>query len=166
MTTVTKPVPPRTASGARWPARLIRLARAAATSVAATALSQGALLAVLTAGGAPALASAVAFSAGALLNFLVTRRWVWGRTGRPRVRHELLPYLAVIAFGGLVSVSLTALAGHLLAPLTMPHALWVVLIDGAYVAAYALVFLVKFTLLDRLVFGPAAGRIPATTSRS
>jgi len=160
MTTVTTPLPPRTTSGIR------RLARAAASSVAATAVSQGALLALLTTGGAPALASAVAFSAGALLNFLVTRRWVWGRTGRPRVRRELLPYVAVIALGGFVSIGLTALAGHVLAPLALPHGLWVILIDGAYVSAYALVFLVKFTLLDRLVFAQAAARTPATTSRS
>jgi putative flippase GtrA len=164
MTTVTNGVRPRTTEKTRR--GRARLVRAAATSVAATVVSQVVLLAVLATGGAAALASTLAWAAGAVLNFLVTRRWVWGRTGRPRVRRELLPYLAVIGLGGLASIGLTTLAGSLLTPLDLPHFWWVVLVDGAYVAGYALVFLVKFTLLDRLVFGRGAARTPATTSRS
>jgi putative flippase GtrA len=166
MSTVTNGMPPRTMAETprhRGPARL---ARAAASSVAATVVSQLALITILATGGAPAAASITAWASGAVLNFLVTRRWVWGRDGRPRVRAELLPYLAVVGVGGLASVGLTTLAGELLTPLSLPHPLWVVLVDGAYVASYALVFLVKFTLLDRLVFGRGAARIPATTSRS
>src|SRR5438094_260494 len=135
MTTVTNAVRPRTTDaraskrgGHRGWARLVR---AAATSVAATVVSQVVLLAVLATGGVPALASALAWAAGAVLNFLVTRRWVWGRTGRPRVRRELLPYLVVIGLGGLASISLTTLAGSLLTPADLPHFWWVVLVDGA-----------------------------------
>ena len=165
MTTVTNGVRPRTTEKTRrrgW----ARLARAAATSIAATVLSQVVLLAVLATGGAAALASTLAWAAGAVLNFVVTRRWVWGRTGRPRVRRELLPYLAVIGLGGLAPIGLTTLSGALLTPLNLPHLWWIVLVDGAYVASYALVFVVKFTLLDRLVFDRGAARTPATTSRS
>ncbi|SFW81708.1 GtrA family protein [Amycolatopsis australiensis] len=168
MTTVTNGVRPRTTDTRATKGRRgwARLARAATTSVAATVLSQVVLLAVLTAGGVPAVASTLAWAAGAVLNFVVTRRWVWGRTGRPRVRRELLPYLVVIGLGGLASIGLTTLSGALLAPLRLPHFWWVVLVDGAYVASYALVFVVKFALLDRLVFGRGAARTPATTSRS
>ncbi|MFG1647363.1 GtrA family protein [Amycolatopsis sp. NPDC049252] len=154
MTTVTGDVRQRTAEPTRrrgW----ARLGRAAATSVAATVVSQVVLLAVLATGGAAVLASTLAWAAGAVLNFVITRRWVWGRTGRPRVRRELLPYLAVIGLGGLASIGLTTLSGSLLTPLNLPHVWWVVLVDGAYVASYALVFVVKFTLLDQLVFGRA-----------
>jgi len=165
MTTVTNDVRPRTAEPTRrrgW----ARLGRAAASSVAATVVSQVVLLAVLATGGVAVLASTLAWAAGAVLNFVITRRWVWGRTGRPGVRRELLPYLAVIGLGGLASIGLTTLSGSLLTPLNLPHVWWVVLVDGAYVASYALVFVVKFTLLDRLVFGRGAARTPATTSPS
>ena len=168
MSTVTNGLLPRRTEETTPPRRrgIARLMRAAASSVAATAVSQIALLAVLATGGAPALAGTLAWASGAVLNFVVTRRWVWGRTGRPRVRRELMPYLAVVGLGGLASVGLTTLAGNLLTPLSLPHALWVVLVDGAYVASYAVVFVVKFTLLDRLVFGRDAARTPATTSPS
>ncbi|MDT7798688.1 MAG: hypothetical protein QOI78_2121 [Actinomycetota bacterium] len=165
MTTVTGAVRRRTAEPTRrrgW----ARLGRAAATSVAATVVSQVVLLAVLATGGVAVLAGTLAWAAGAVLNFVVTRRWVWGRAGRPRVRRELLPYLAVIGLGGLASIGLTTLSGSLLTPLNLPHVWWVVLVDGTYVASYALVFVLKFTLLDQLVFGRGAARSPATTSPS
>ncbi|MEA5361406.1 GtrA family protein [Amycolatopsis sp., V23-08] len=166
MTTVTGDVRQRTVeTSTETPKRRrgwARLGRAAATSVAATVVSQVVLLAVLATGGAAVLASTLAWAAGAVLNFVVTRRWVWGRTGRPRVRRELLPYLAVIGLGGLASIGLTTLSGSLLTPLNLPHVWWVVLVDGAYVASYALVFVVKFTLLDKLVFGRDAARATAS----
>ncbi|GAA3580036.1 hypothetical protein GCM10022222_76040 [Amycolatopsis ultiminotia] len=168
MTTVTNPVNPRTAeeSPPRRRRGLVRFFRAATSSVAATVLSQVALITVLAVGGAPWLASGVAFAAGAVLNFFLTRRWVWGRRGRPEVGRELLPYVAVISLGGLASVGLTTLTGHLLAPLALPHVWWVVVLDGAYVFSYAVVFVLKFTLLDRVVFARDAARTPATTSPS
>ncbi|MGW7535550.1 GtrA family protein [Amycolatopsis sp. NPDC054798] len=168
MTTVTNPANPRTAEESPKPRRrgLVRFVRAAASSVAATLLSQATLIAVLAADGAPWLASAGAFAAGAVLNFFLTRRWVWGRRGRPELGRELVPYVLVISLGGLASVGLTTLAGHLLAPLHLPHFWWVVLLDAAYVLSYALVFVAKFTMLDRFVFDRGAARSPATTSPS
>jgi len=168
MTTVANPVHPRTAEEPPQPRRrgLVRFARAATSSVAATLLSQVTLIAVLAADGAPWLASAAAFAAGAVLNFFLTRRWVWGRRGRPELGRELLPYVLVISLGGLASVGLTTLTGHLLAPLHLSHFWWVALLDAAYVFSYALVFVAKFTMLDRFVFGRDAARTPATTSLS
>ncbi|MCU1680633.1 MAG: hypothetical protein JWQ81_1372 [Amycolatopsis sp.] len=161
---------PSPAAEAR-PRRFVRLFRAATSSVVATVISQVALLVILSSGGSAVVASAVAFVAGAVPNFLLTRSWVWGRQGKPRVKTEVAPYLVVIALGGLASVGLTTLTGHLLAPLALPGLLRVVLLDGAYVASYAMVFVFKFTLLDRVVFSRDAvardaGRTPATTSPS
>jgi putative flippase GtrA len=153
-------------SGAASSRGSVRIFRAATSSVVATAVSQVVLLVILSSGGATALASTAAFVAGAIPNFLLTRRWVWDRKGKPRVKTEVAPYLAVIGLGWLASTGLTTLTGRLLAPLTLPHPLVVVLIDVAYVASYALVFIVKFFLLDRVVFDRGAGRTPATTSPS
>jgi putative flippase GtrA len=140
--------------------------RAATSSVVATVLSQVVLLVILSSGGATALASTAAFVAGAVPNFLLTRRWVWDRKGKPQVKTEVAPYLVVIGLGWLASTGLTTLTGKLLAPLALPHLLVVVLLDVAYIASYALVFTVKFFLLDRVVFDRGAARTPATTSLS
>jgi putative flippase GtrA len=153
-------------SGSTRPRGFVRFFRAAASSVTAMAISQVTLLAILWWGGHPTVASAAAFVAGAVPNYVMTRRWVWGRRDKPRVKSEVLPYLLVIALGGLAAVGMTSLVGWLLTPLTMSDTLRVILLDGAYVSSYALVFILKFTLLDRLVFGRDAARTPATTSRS
>src|SRR5690606_19696018 len=63
----------------RRPRLLIRLFRAATSSVLATAISQVTLIGLLWWGAIPALASAVAFVAGAIPNFFLSRRWAWGR---------------------------------------------------------------------------------------
>lgn len=138
-----------------------RLARAAASSMLATVLSQAALISLLWFEAAPALASAIAFVVGAVPNYFVSRRWAWGRRGKPRVGRELVPYLAVIAVTGLASVGLTTVAGWFVEPLALPKVWSIVLLDAAFLASYGLVFLVKFTLLDRIVFVPRGNAEPA-----
>src|SRR3954452_9378608 len=41
-------------------------------------------------------ASVVSWLAGAVPNFFLNRNWAWQRTGRPSLRHEVLPYVAII----------------------------------------------------------------------
>ncbi|TNC28173.1 GtrA family protein [Amycolatopsis alkalitolerans] len=135
------------------PRVLGRITRALASSVLATGVSQITLLALLGWGHAsPALASTLAFLAGAVPNYLLSRRWAWGRRGRPRMVGETLPYVAVIAAGGLASVGLTTFTGWLIGPLALPHVWSVVVLDAAYLASYVVIFAVKFALLDRVVF--------------
>jgi putative flippase GtrA len=148
------------------PRGFVRLFRAATSSIIATVISQVMLLVILWWGGSAPLASMMAFVAGAVPNYVLTRRWVWGQRGKPRVGAEVVPYLLVITLGGLAAVGLTTLTGHLLTPLKLPHPLWIVLLDAAYMSSYALVFVIKFTLLDRVVFGRGEARTRATTSQS
>jgi putative flippase GtrA len=149
------------------PRGFVRLVRAAASSLVATVISQITLVGLLWLGGTNAtVASVLAFVAGAIPNYLMSRRWAWGRRGTPEVRRELLPYLVVITVSGIAAVGLTTLTGWLIQPLSLPHVLWILLLDAAYVTSYAIMFVIKFTLLDRLVFGRGEARTPATTSRS
>jgi putative flippase GtrA len=132
----------------------------------ATVLSQVTLIGTLWLGVDATLASLVAFVAGAVPNYLISRKWAWGRSGKPDVRRELVPYLVVIVASGLAAVGLTTVTDWLITPLTLPHVLWVALLDLAYISSYVALFVIKFTLLDRLVFGRGRGHTPATTSRS
>lgn len=148
------PAPPQAAPTEQRPhaSRVRRLVKAVLTSVFSTGVSQVALLGLLWVDAPVWLASSVAFVAGAIPNYLLSRHWAWGRHGKPDLRTETLPYLAVIGAGGLASIGLTTLTGVLLTPLQMPHLLHVLVLDGAYIGSYGLVFLFKFALLDRFVF--------------
>lgn len=160
---------------------LFRFAKALVTAVSGTALSQATLLGLLTAHTNSTLASFLAFLAGAIPNYFIARRWAWNRNRKPDFRRETLPYIVIVASTGFLATGLTTLTDHYLKPLDLSELLRIVVLDGAFIGSYALVFVLKFTLLDRLVFhggktppsdsdgknGPdAESRTPATTSPS
>jgi len=135
--------------------RLARLfTRFAAGTVVSTACSQ--LTLVLLFGvfdASAAVSGAVAFVAGAIPNFLIHRFWTWRRSGPVGMRSELVPYLAVITFSGLVAVGITTGVDRLLGGAITDAAWRTAVIAVVYGASYLPVFVLKFTLLDRLVFG-------------
>ncbi|MGH3979022.1 MAG: GtrA family protein [Pseudonocardiaceae bacterium] len=133
--------------------------RFAAGSAVAAGCSQLAFLLLYGLTGASAAVSgALAFLAGAVPNFLLQRYWTWKRAGRIGVRGELLPYLGVIAFNALVATGATAGTDRLIGGAIDDHALRTVLLTVAFTGSYLLLFVVKFVLLDRLVFGAATRR--------
>ncbi|MEU6645257.1 GtrA family protein [Saccharomonospora sp. NPDC046836] len=158
MSTVTAPAPPQEPHAGQ-PRFFARLGRAAASSALATAVSQVTLIGLLFWGASATAASAVAFVAGAIPNYFVARRWAWGRTGKPHVKRELVPYLAVIGVGALASVGLTTIAGMFTEPLNISGITRIIVLDVAYLSSYAVVFLFKFALLDRLVYRNAQVRM-------
>lgn len=135
--------------------RLARLfTRFAAGTVVSTACSQLTLVLLFGLFDASATVSgAVAFVAGAIPNFLIHRFWTWRRSGPVAMRRELVPYLAVITFSGLVAVGITTGVDRLLGNAIADHALRTAVIAVVYGLSYLPVFVLKFALLDRLVFG-------------
>lgn len=149
---------PRNTAGrtGQWPGLF---ARFTAGSAVATGCAQVVFLLVYGMFHAGAtLAGALAFLAGAVPNFLINRRWTWGRRGRVRVRRELFPYLAVIAFNGLMAIGVTTGVEQLVTPLIEHRGVRAVVLGTVFGGSYVLLFVVKFLLLDRLVFGAANRR--------
>nr|WP_308292216.1 GtrA family protein [Prauserella halophila] len=134
------------------PTFFARMVRALMSSGLATGMSQVTLIVLLTMNLNPTAASAAAFVAGAIPNYFVARRWAWNRRGKPDVKRELLPYLFVIGLGGITSMTLTTIAGWVTEPLRIEGFVRVIVLDVAFLSSYALVFLIKFTLLDRFVY--------------
>ena len=88
-------------------------------------------------------------------NFVIHRFWTWRRRGRVRVRRELVPYLGVIALNGLLAISVTAGVDRVVGAGIEDHTTRTVVLAVTFGASYVLLFVLKFALLDRLVF---AGR--------
>jgi putative flippase GtrA len=122
-------------------------------SLAATGFSQ-LVLTWLYAGGTGALtASTLAFLAGAVPHFVLTRWWAWGARGPERLRAQLLTYVVVTAAGGVVSILMTGGAEWLVSlwmPDRVDRTVW---LSAAYLLSGAPVFVLKFWVLDR-VFVP------------
>ncbi|MDA3646728.1 GtrA family protein [Saccharopolyspora indica] len=128
------------------------LGRFAAASVVATAISQLVFLLVYALGAAPVAATITAWLAGAIPNFTLNRR-TWGSTGRAGLRGEILRY-AIIS---VTTALLAALATHnaeVLAQTSFPdtRSAQVAVVWAAFLGTYAVMFVVKFFLVDRLVF--------------
>lgn len=149
---------PRNTAG-RTGRRAGLFARFTAGAAVATGCSQVVFLLVYGVFQAGAtLAGALAFLAGAVLNFLINRWWTWGRRGRMRLGGELAPYLGVIAFNGLLAVGLTTGVEPLVTLLIEHRGVRAVVLGIVFGGSYVLLFVVKFLLLDRLVFGAANRR--------
>jgi putative flippase GtrA len=135
--------------------RLVRVfSRFAAGTVVSTACSQLTfvlLFGVVQAGAAAS--GAAAFLAGAIPNFFIHRFWTWQRRGPVGMRRELLPYLAVITFSGLVATGLTTGVDRLVGGLLHDHVVHTAVIAIVFSLSYLPLFVLKFALLDRLVFG-------------
>jgi putative flippase GtrA len=100
-----------------------------------------------------AAASVVAFFAGAIPNYILNRRWVWGRRGRVDVWRELVPYVGV-SVAGLVIAALTTSLAASLAP--GGHAASTVAVAIAYVVTYGVLFIVKFAIYHNVIFNERA----------
>jgi putative flippase GtrA len=135
--------------------RLARLfTRFAAGTLVSTACSQLAfvlLYGILDASAA--VSGAVAFLAGAIPNFLIHRFWTWRRSGPVGMRRELLPYLAVITVSGLVAIGITTGVDRLVGGTIADHTMHTAVLAMAFNLSYLPLFVLKFAVLDRLVFG-------------
>lgn len=142
--------------------RLARLfTRFTAGTVVATACSQLAFVLLFgVLGTSTSMSGGAAFLAGAVPNFLVHRFWTWRRSGPVTIRRELLPYLAVIAFNGLVAIGITTGVDRLLGGAIADHAARTVVLAVTFTISYLPLFVLKFALLDRWVFGCADNRAP------
>lgn len=134
--------------------RLARLfTRFAAGTAVSTACSQVTFVLLFGVLAASATVSgAVAFVVGAVPNFLIHRFWTWQRRGPVGMRRELLPYLAVITFSGLVAVGITAGVDRLIGETINDRVMRTVVVTVAFNASFLPLFVLKFALLDRLVF--------------
>jgi putative flippase GtrA len=99
----------------------------------------------------PRAASVAAFVAGAIPNYLMNRRWAWARRGRASVRGELLPYAAIAVASALLAAWLTGLVEANVHRLTSTRGLQVLVVNAAFLATYGAMFLIKFSLFDRLL---------------
>jgi putative flippase GtrA len=132
--------------------RFIRYAIGSGLATATSAVAFAIVYRVL--GEGPRLASVTAFLLGAVVNFTSNRFWAWRRVVRRRPRpglgRDALFYAIVAVVSALAATGVTSLTHAALADADPDKR--AVLVEMSYFATYAALFLVKFVVLDRLVF--------------
>jgi putative flippase GtrA len=83
-------------------------------------------------------------------NYYLNRRWVWGKSGRSHLWREVVPFW-VMSITGIVLALLTAsLAHHFSDTHDLSHVARTVVIVGANTAAFGVLWILKFLILNRL----------------
>jgi putative flippase GtrA len=142
----------------RPPARFIRYAVGSGLATALSAVTFALAYRVLDLG--PRVATGAAFLAGALVNFVANRFWAWDRRSRLRLGRDALSYAALAVAVALSAGAVTSLVHALLRDADPDRR--AVLVEASYFATYAVLFLVKFVVLDRVVFR-SRHQVPSTT---
>jgi putative flippase GtrA len=120
-------------------------------SVVATVCSQATFLVVYgPLGGSTTVSSVLAWFAGAIPNYWINRSWTWGRRGRPSVTRELLPYAAIVVGTLVLAILATTAVEDLLEHTSASHASRTLIVTGTYFLVYAVMFVFRFLLFDRL----------------
>jgi putative flippase GtrA len=134
-----------------------KLIRYAAVSGISTGISQ-CILATLVATRATSAVKAniVATMIGTIPSFEFNRRWVWGKTGRRSVSTEIMPFVAISASGLLLSTIAVAFASRWADAAALTNTWRTLTVQGANLAAFGVVWIAQFVLLDRVLFGRRA----------
>jgi putative flippase GtrA len=128
-----------------------RVARYSVGSVVATVCSQVTFLVLYgPVGASTTVTSTLAWLAGAIPNYWLNRAWTWGRSGRPSMTRELLPYAGVILGTLGLAIVATGLGAAALDRTSISHATQTLLVWGIYFFVYVVMFAFRFLVFDRL----------------
>jgi putative flippase GtrA len=94
--------------------------------------------------------STLAWLAGAIPNYFLNRSWTWGRRGRPSLRREVVPYVAIILGTLGLAILATGLGAAALDRTSVSHGTQTLVVWGIYFTVYVVMFGVRFFLFDRL----------------
>jgi putative flippase GtrA len=105
-----------------------------------------------TAQAPPELCSLSAFGSGALVNFVSNRYWAWDRRGRMGLGRDMGSYAVLAIATALIAAGVTRATKSYAPHVGAFAAHLAIVVEASYFATYAAMFLVKFALLDRVVF--------------
>ncbi len=136
--------------------RVRKAARYTLVSAVAVGVSQGTLLVAFgllrwSAVAANILATAIA----TVPSYALNRAWVWRKGGRSHLVKELLPFWA-LAFLGLALSTLAAAGAERWAETASDaRGVQTLIVSGSTLAAFGVLWIAKFAILERLLFGNA-----------
>jgi putative flippase GtrA len=83
-------------------------------------------------------------------SYFLNRQWVWGKSGRSHLWREVVPFWVMSITGILFALYAASLAQSFANEHHLQHLARTVLVLGANVAAFGILWLLKFLILNRL----------------
>lgn len=95
----------------------------------------------------------LAFVVAGIPSYTLSRRWTWGLSGRSNLLREVVPFWAIAFVGLAVSTAAVSVADTYGEAMTDSRPLRTVLLMVASLLAFGCVWIAKFALLNRVLFG-------------
>ena len=129
-----------------------KLFRYTMVSVISTAVSFGVLLIVygIFRAFSEVWSTVFANAVATVPSYYLNRSWVWGKGGRSHLTKEILPFWVMSALGIVVSIFGAALAAHIGKVYHLDHLEQTVLVLTANILSFAIFWVLKFMLFNRL----------------
>ena len=89
-------------------------------------------------------------------SYYLNRNWAWGRSGRSHMWREVVPFWSTSIVGILLSVGSASLARHISLEHHFHHLASTALVDGANIMTFAVLWVLKYLVFNRLFQHPAA----------
>jgi putative flippase GtrA len=83
-------------------------------------------------------------------SYILNRRWVWGKSGRSHVWREIVPFWVMSIIGIAFALYSASLAHSFANTHHLHHLARTVLVVGANIAAFGILWILKFLILNRL----------------
>ncbi|MHB1597820.1 MAG: GtrA family protein [Acidimicrobiales bacterium] len=143
-----------------------KLWRYAAVSVISTVLTEVLLYLFFRVAkvGSAAESNALAAGIATVPSYYLNRTWAWGKTGKSHVMREVVPFWTIAAVSLVLStIAVGAADGAAKADLHS-HSLETLVVLGANIGTYGVIWVAKFVLFNKVLFvpDPAAVTGPGT----
>jgi len=99
----------------------------------------------------PAKANVVAVAVGTFPSYELNRKWAWGKTGKGHLWREIVPFWVLSFIGLAFSTLVVFLAGRWLGH-TPESSREKLLINGASIAAFGVLWIGKFVIINKVLF--------------
>jgi putative flippase GtrA len=93
-----------------------------------------------------------AVAVGSIPSYYLNRRWAWGKRGRSHLWKEVVPFWGMSFLGLALSTLFVHLAEDRATAYSDNRAVQTVIIQGAALAAFGVLWIAKFIILNKLMF--------------
>ena len=105
-------------------------------------------------------ANLCAVSISAIPSYYLNRAWAWGKSGRSHLMKEVVPFWAMALLGLVFSTWATDLAKSFADDFTEAHLLRTAIVMFAGLAAFGVLWIAKFVILNKVLFAHHPERLP------
>jgi putative flippase GtrA len=111
------------------------------------------------------ICSVAAFSAGAVPNWILNRRWAWQIRGQVAFLREIVGYVVISLIALVSSSAATGWTQSQVKGIPAHHGIRVLIVTASYVAVQAVLFVAKFVVYEHWVFSGRSRLRAAVRSR-